>query len=326
MSQPWFPFYVGDYVRDTARLSTEGHGAYLLLMLDYWANGAPPDDDETLSSIARLQLDRWLQLRHKIAAFFQIYDGVWSHKRIEQERKLANEKHEKRVNSGKSGGMAKAAKQNSSNATPKLEHCYQHASSKNEALPYQSQSQPQPLKKTGSRSIEGDQPASAPNQIDLEELIADKAAPVAYRFDEFWRSFPRRDGPNPRKTAETRFNALVKSGIDPEMLIAEAKKLAIDEGKRGNIGTRFIPQVATWLNQQRWSDHAAVSALADLSGAEFPMETAVQMFAKIGYWSRHAGPSPGDPGCRASPELLAQYGLDPYGRKFPKPEFSTETA
>jgi uncharacterized protein YdaU (DUF1376 family) len=305
MSQPWFPFYVGDYVRDTARLTTEGHGAYLLLMLDYWANGAPPDDDETLSSIARLSLDAWLKLRQKLAPFFQIADGKWMHKRIEKEREIAQEKHEKRVNAGKAGGEAKAKnKQCSSNASPELP-----------ALPYQSQPQPQPLKEALSRSKYRPVSAPDPDQIDLEEDIAAAPKRKPSRFDEFWQAYPRRDGPNPRQPAEKKFSALVKSGIDPEFLIGEVRKFAGAESSRGNVGTRFIPQAVTWLNQQRWADHAAVAMLADMAGAELPIEKAVQMFAKIGHWSRYAGPAPGDIGCKASPELLAQYGIAPDGRK-----------
>jgi uncharacterized protein YdaU (DUF1376 family) len=137
MSQPWFPFYVGDYLRDTARLTTEAHGAYLLLILDYWANGAPPDDDDTLSSIARLSPPAWLAMRQRVAPFFVIEDGVWRHGRIEKELRIAAEKHQKRVDAGRSGGKAKAkGKQSSSNATS-------NAPSKTEALPYQPQPQPQ---------------------------------------------------------------------------------------------------------------------------------------------------------------------------------------
>lgn len=77
------------------------------------------------------------------------------------------------------------------------------------------------------------------------------------KFEEFWRSFPRRDGPNPRKPAEQKFSALAKTGVDPDVMIAGAKQLSIDESRRGNIGTRFIPQAVTWLSQQRWADHAA---------------------------------------------------------------------
>lgn len=291
MSRPWFPFYVGDYVRDTARLTTEGHGAYLLLMLDYWANGAPPDDDETLSSIARLPLEQWVKLRSKIAPFFDVADGRWSHGRIEKELAAAEEKHKKRVNAGKAGGEAKAKNKHSSSI----------ATSNADALPYQSQ--PQSQKEESSSSVA---PATRPKEPS--------------RFDEFWKAYPRRKGDNPRKTAEGKFNALVKTGLDPQMLIDAIRQYAID--KVDKIGTEFIPMASTWLNQQRWTDHAAVAALQALGGeaAQFPIEDAVKMFAKGGYWSRHAGPAPGLIGCKASPDLLAKYGLLPDGRKMPPRE------
>lgn len=93
--------------------------------------------------------------------------------------------------------------------------------------------------------------------------VAVATRPSADDFEEFWKSFPRRDGPNPRKPAEQRFYALVKAGVDPAAMIAGAKRLAADEGARGNIGTRFIPQAVTWLNQQRWDDHAATAIVRD---------------------------------------------------------------
>lgn len=126
----WFPFYVGDYLRDTSRLSTEAHGAYLLLILDYWPNGAPPDDNGTLASITKLSPKAWLAMRPRLEPFFNVTDGRWMHKRIERELLLAEEKHRKRAEAGKQGGKAKAnGKQNPSNA-----------SSKTVAESYQSQS------------------------------------------------------------------------------------------------------------------------------------------------------------------------------------------
>jgi hypothetical protein len=155
--------------------------------------------------------------------------------------------------------------------------------------------------KTDSRSVAK---ATQPREPDL--------------FEKFWRAYPRRDGPNPRAPAEKKFNALAKSGVDPEMMIAAAVALAGSESAKGNVGTRFIPQAITWLNQQRWADHAAVAFLASEAGAELPsdyLEKAVAFFAKGGRWWRQGGPEPGSPGCRASAELLAKYGLAPDGRK-----------
>lgn len=100
--------------------------------------------------------------------------------------------------------------------------------------------------------------------------VARATRPSASRFEEFWNCYPRRDGPNPRKPAEQRFDSLVKSGVDPQTMIDAAKKLSSEEQGRGNIGTRFIPQAITWLNQQRWTDHAAVAMAQALAAPAVP--------------------------------------------------------
>lgn len=81
----WMPLYIGDYLADTARLTTEQHGAYLLLIMDYWRNGPPPDDDEILQSITRFSKFLWKKQRPLLEKYFQVKDGVWRHKRIDEE-------------------------------------------------------------------------------------------------------------------------------------------------------------------------------------------------------------------------------------------------
>lgn len=104
----WMPFYVADYLADTTRLSVDQHGAYFLLLIDYWRRGAPPDDDEILASICKTTVARWKQkFRQALVVFFSIKDGHWFQKRAEQEMAKANGHANAKIRAGKAGAHAR---------------------------------------------------------------------------------------------------------------------------------------------------------------------------------------------------------------------------
>lgn len=109
-SLPYMPLYVADYLASTAHFDAEEHGAYLLLIFNYWQRGEPlPDDDRKLARIARVaDAERWLSVRLALAEHFTVSDGVWVHARIEKELEKARAKSEKARESGKLGGLKKA--------------------------------------------------------------------------------------------------------------------------------------------------------------------------------------------------------------------------
>lgn len=91
MSRQWFPLYVNDYMGDTMRFTTEEHGAYILILIDYWSQQkAPPDDDEVLREIAKVSRHKWSKISQKIREKFCIENGAWKHRRIEEEIEKAN--------------------------------------------------------------------------------------------------------------------------------------------------------------------------------------------------------------------------------------------
>lgn len=83
MSRQWMPLYVADYLRDTRRLTAAEHGAYLLLIMEYWTAGKLPDDDKQLARIASMSAVEWKRARPNIEGFFLA--GWKGHKRLDKE-------------------------------------------------------------------------------------------------------------------------------------------------------------------------------------------------------------------------------------------------
>lgn len=143
-----------------------------------------------------------------------------------------------------------------------------------------------------------------------KESSPSPAAPGASDdFSRFKSAYPRRDGANPWPPAEKKFNALVKTGVNPEIIIAAARALALEEGKLGNVGTKFIPKAINWLNQQSFQDYAAVSFSSSSEPAEINWDGVLSFYKKTGVWTRDVGPDPDSIACRAPRDLLEKYGI-----------------
>lgn len=100
----WMPIYIGDYLADTAMLSTEQHGAYLLMLMAYWKNGPLPDDDEILANITRLPVDRWMKTRGLLLGYFSVIDGFLINRRADEEKTKADAFLAKQRANGAKGG------------------------------------------------------------------------------------------------------------------------------------------------------------------------------------------------------------------------------
>ncbi|WP_412479896.1 YdaU family protein [Azonexus sp. IMCC34839] len=131
----WMPLYIADYLADTTRLTTEQHGAYLLLIMDYWRNGPLPDDDGALANITRLTTPAWKKNRSTLARLFRVEGGEWRHKRIDEELNEAAANSKKYAERAKKAAAKRWGKQSlddassnanstaSSNAYAELDQC-----------------------------------------------------------------------------------------------------------------------------------------------------------------------------------------------------------
>lgn len=93
---PYMRLYIADYLADTAHLSATQHGAYMLLIMNYWQTGrALPANDVKLARIARMTPKEWAEHGPVLAEFFHDADGAWHHKRIEEELDAVRVKSDK---------------------------------------------------------------------------------------------------------------------------------------------------------------------------------------------------------------------------------------
>lgn len=218
---PFMQLYVGDYLSDTLALTTEQHGAYLLLLMTMWrANGRLQNDPAKLARIARVTPKRWPQVWAAISDFFDIDGDEITNQRLGTELQKAVQISQERKNAGKKGGTAnalKTKKPTEANASAGLKH-----------------SQISDIKKENSS-------LSISCAFEPEK---------ASRFADFWAAYPHRDGKRGRKPAEAKYARIVASGIPEQTIIDGAVRYATDR----RVLSGYARDPTTWLNQAGWED------------------------------------------------------------------------
>lgn len=104
----WMPLFIGDYLADTAHLTTEQHGAYFLLLMAAWKReGYLPNDAVQLGAIARLSPARWRQHAAVILPLFQVEGEQLVQGRLAEEYRAARSANDAQRENGKKGGRPK---------------------------------------------------------------------------------------------------------------------------------------------------------------------------------------------------------------------------
>lgn len=98
----WMPLYIADYLADTSHLSTEEHGAYLLLLMNAWTNeGVLPVNEERLRRITRMDRASWDASWPELKTFFYEDDDQLRHHRLDAELVRAKANVKQRSEAGK---------------------------------------------------------------------------------------------------------------------------------------------------------------------------------------------------------------------------------
>lgn len=190
MSRHWMPLYIGDYLKDTRRLSTLEHGAYMLLIMEYWSNGGIPNDDRKLARIVGLSDAEWAEIRENMAELFL---DDWQHKRINEELSKSEDK------SNKAKDAASKRWQNDCNADGMRTHSECNADGDADAMP--SLPLPQSLsKKEKAKAFSKDAKGTritgcwSPDPKDWHLAISEIGMPSADRelgkFRDYWIGIP----------------------------------------------------------------------------------------------------------------------------------------
>jgi uncharacterized protein YdaU (DUF1376 family) len=251
----FFRLFIDDYLRDAEELSLLQHGAYLRLMLWYYgrAKAIPNDLPRVYARCGAASREEKAAVESVLADFFALEEGVWTHKRIDEELKHWTQR---------SAAAQQSSKLRWSNANKIKGRANANALRPNE----------------GSRHSEGQSAASSEhlsknvNQINLptdanalrtqcernpnqnKNKETPICSPVGERvdaaFDAFWKAYPRKVG------KQAALKAWRKLRPGPEL--AERILEAVAAQKRGEAwrrdGGQFIPHPTTWLNQGRWDD------------------------------------------------------------------------
>lgn len=95
------PLYIADYLGDTMHLTTEQHGAYLLLLMSSWkVEGKLPNDPVALQATTRMSAQQWAKSEPTLARFFTVTAEFWTHERVQRELEKAKGKVEKASKAG----------------------------------------------------------------------------------------------------------------------------------------------------------------------------------------------------------------------------------
>jgi len=98
--------YPADYLADTMHLNAEEHGAYLLLLMNYWQTGKPIPKHR-LQGIARVPNDRWTTVERALNEYFVDDGETWLHRRIEADICAAKDAQVQRERAGKASAEAR---------------------------------------------------------------------------------------------------------------------------------------------------------------------------------------------------------------------------
>ncbi|HBX3837539.1 helix-turn-helix domain-containing protein [Klebsiella pneumoniae] len=116
----------------------------------------------------------------------------------------------------------------SAGAAPRISHSFEPV---NESVN-------EPIKHTGASAI-----ASAPSRSAKQDYSPE--------FEKAWQAYPKRAGGNSKAAAFKAWNARLKDGVKPEVMLAGVKRYAAYARATGSAGTQYVKQAVSFFGPDR---------------------------------------------------------------------------
>jgi uncharacterized protein YdaU (DUF1376 family) len=245
---PYMQLYVADYLADTAHLTTAEHGAYLLLLFNYWQRGESfkAKDERTLNgrlaSVARMSNEEFAVVKETISEFFEISENEWFHCRIERDLEAVNSKSAKASNAGKLSAQRRAEKKavdiegNSNGRSTDVQRTNERSFNHTDTDTNTDTDKYKPIDRNSAQIVPIAQPKPEPRTSALDG-----------EFSEFWKRYPKKVGKDKALQAWKK----KKPRID-DVMFALSWQIASDQWTKEE--GKYIPNPTTYINEGRWKD------------------------------------------------------------------------
>lgn len=260
MSQaPSMPMYWDAYLADTTHLSTEEHGAYMLLLGAMWRrNGFVPDDDIDNARILGMTKAKWKRIKARLSTLLIIENDTITQKKLQKIWKNTQEKIQTNRTNGSLGGRPKS---NKNKDMPKANGYVSHNPNhnRNETIP-EPEPYPEEERKKDSPLPPKKERDDYQAELPVVSFPSNSATPTEGRamkksakpdtlalFEAFWLACPRRVGKGAARIAYDK--ALTKTNA---ATILDA--VTVYAGTRDGQDQTYTAHPSTWLNQERWMD------------------------------------------------------------------------
>lgn len=235
---PFMKFYPGDYLADTQHLTTEQHGAYMLILMAMWTNdGWVPSDRKKLARIARVSTRRWHLIADDVMALLSIEGDRVTQLRLLSDLQKCDPKTEKRNAKNEIRYASKSLKNNEPTPAPRARDQKLEARSQSRVL-------------THSTAREDDldfaKEQHRAQQVDWEP-----------ECERFLSDYPSNGRPVAVRRVRSAFQTAVIAGADPAKIANAAARYARSFSGKPDDERRYIKDAHNFISDGIWESDFA---------------------------------------------------------------------